>query len=884
MSSLLDGLLLDPYRDPREVWFAVRTDGQRGCGTQSDPYPGGTSNGPSFQATLQRDIADFFTALATAANHGLIEGDVVTVKCPSQPAFEGNFWVFEVDSNSFKYKTQGAQELLDVTGLSATAAKVTYLFDEVMRNVPDYSVIHLGPGVFETRGTVPRTDAQAQSQGWGAKSGQKVLGSGMGVTTLKLMHAIHSNLLTLAIGQYVGSVDDFMASDFTVDCNMRSQLRDIVAKGAIGAQGKHVRLRRVRAIDFGTQSPLGVECFVLITAGGHPSFPERVDCRIEDCVIEQPALSCLYVSTILLLGSGEEPTGGVMGWHRACALRHNYIDCAYLDNPVPIVAINLSGGTATVTTRAPHGRATNDWVVISGALLNGSAANAFNGSYLITVTDSTHFDYQPMPVPAANPAGEMYVDRFSSRFLSIDSIMTVPVDTFPTRRVRITTFQPHNRKPSYFVNLFNVTANGKEINPFNGRFAIKSVNSPTELEFDINENVTEAQTFTGLAILGVGFQALSGDGGIAAVVEGNRVLHCGIGGPYHDTWASRDMEVRNNYYHDVLVGPYQSFSTAVSTTNAGVALQSIENSGMTVTAATSKPHGLRALTDFVIISGVSPVEYNSLPNTSFQVKTVDTPTQFTYELSDDPSGPPTGGNYLIPLRRKLLESIAKVPDGAGFLVTATTSVAHGLTKGDAVEIINAGHFNLTQFPKSTLYNGSFTITDVPGEKLFRYRVNEDPGVDSSDADFAAGYFGRIWQARNLAYENNVIELSRRFGNEGSPSAISAGTSTPRVDPYLFQAMIARENVIRPADERYGLVDTSSSWGIIFNSCEKALLEGNVIDLDNPNPIDFSFSGAVKAEFNQSPAGLPIRGYDRIKGVQIDDLQTLVDDVQTLSLL
>src|SRR6266571_7703247 len=36
--SLLDALLLDP--PPFDVWIALRTDGAKGSGTQSDPYDG----------------------------------------------------------------------------------------------------------------------------------------------------------------------------------------------------------------------------------------------------------------------------------------------------------------------------------------------------------------------------------------------------------------------------------------------------------------------------------------------------------------------------------------------------------------------------------------------------------------------------------------------------------------------------------------------------------------------------------------------------------------------------------------------------------------------------------------------------------------------------
>jgi len=36
--SLLDSLLLDPAR--LDVWIALRTDGVKGSGTESDPYNG----------------------------------------------------------------------------------------------------------------------------------------------------------------------------------------------------------------------------------------------------------------------------------------------------------------------------------------------------------------------------------------------------------------------------------------------------------------------------------------------------------------------------------------------------------------------------------------------------------------------------------------------------------------------------------------------------------------------------------------------------------------------------------------------------------------------------------------------------------------------------
>ena len=95
--SLLDALLLEPYdlsggsTGPGEVWIAMRTDGVKGSGTQTDPWDG------------------------------------------------------------------------------STAAK----FDALMQALPVNTRIHLGPGVFETRGY-----SDGEAGGWEPKSGQKILGSG----------------------------------------------------------------------------------------------------------------------------------------------------------------------------------------------------------------------------------------------------------------------------------------------------------------------------------------------------------------------------------------------------------------------------------------------------------------------------------------------------------------------------------------------------------------------------------------------------------------------------------------------------------------------------------------------------------------------------------
>ena len=63
--SLIDALLLDPYRDPREVWIAVRSDGAAGSGTIDDPFDGGRRAGEVLRAT---SILDRQTVVCTTLN------------------------------------------------------------------------------------------------------------------------------------------------------------------------------------------------------------------------------------------------------------------------------------------------------------------------------------------------------------------------------------------------------------------------------------------------------------------------------------------------------------------------------------------------------------------------------------------------------------------------------------------------------------------------------------------------------------------------------------------------------------------------------------------------------------------------------------------------
>src|SRR3990167_6818942 len=70
------------------------------------------------------------------------------------------------------------------------------------------------------------------------------------------------------------------------------------------------------------------------------------------------------------------------------------------DSAQSVSTLTRSGTTATATTAAAHGYASNDYVTIAGAGQEG-----YNGTYQITVTGDTTFDYTVAGTPATPATG-----------------------------------------------------------------------------------------------------------------------------------------------------------------------------------------------------------------------------------------------------------------------------------------------------------------------------------------------------------------------------------------------------------------------------------------------------------------------------------------------
>ncbi len=171
--SLLDALLLEPYRDPREIWIALRTDGATGAGTLRDPYNGSTVQAAGQTVSTLVSTANEAT-VTMSAPHGYIDGEVVTISGVTGTGASQWNGTFPVQvppgsTTTFKY-LMNATPAAPASG-TILAAKNIYRFDNVMRALGDGVCVHIGPGVFETRGfDVGRN----QALNWTIRPGQHI--------------------------------------------------------------------------------------------------------------------------------------------------------------------------------------------------------------------------------------------------------------------------------------------------------------------------------------------------------------------------------------------------------------------------------------------------------------------------------------------------------------------------------------------------------------------------------------------------------------------------------------------------------------------------------------------------------------------------------------
>ena len=101
-------------------------------------------------------------------------------------------------------------------------------------------------------------------------------------------------------------------------------------------------------------------------------------------------------------------------------------------------------------------------------------------------------------------------------------------------------------------------------------------------------------------------------------------------------------------------------------------------------------------------------------------------------------------------------------------------------------------------------------------------------------------------------------------------------------PYVFRELVLRNNIIRHLDNA---VDPfARSFAFSITSCEHAVVEGNIISFDVPEPIFHNYCGVIKYFNNETPFGKLIQGSNRDQARLGPELATDIDDVLLLSFL
>jgi hypothetical protein len=189
---LSDALFLEPAA--LNMWIAARTDGLAGSGTAHDPFNGATRQEAKLEIGLSYLNESPQEARINTAPiaHGFVNGDVVKilgVTGPFAAIWNGTFGIYEVSEFGFRYFMKKSLPPDQPVEGNPTGARLTFPFDEVMREIPPNTRIHLGPGVFQTRGFGTDAVGTTDERGFQVKSGWKIVGSGMDVTTLQLVGA-----------------------------------------------------------------------------------------------------------------------------------------------------------------------------------------------------------------------------------------------------------------------------------------------------------------------------------------------------------------------------------------------------------------------------------------------------------------------------------------------------------------------------------------------------------------------------------------------------------------------------------------------------------------------------------------------------------------------
>lgn len=243
--------------------------------------------------------------------------------------------------------------------------------DQLLRGLPINTTIHFGPGVFETQGA--GVESEFPVKHWRPRTGWVIIGSGIGVTTLKLVNTEIDDSYYWLISNVPlkdGMINDVEIRDLTLDCNIQGQSA-AVAVGGFWLHGNRIKIERLQITNWGSQGLVFLEAFACGGGNASPNFGNLYDMIIDGVIINNPGFSTgpTQIGTMMAFGGYDN------NWA---------YDSATLSLSVQTVTADLGA--------VRHGMKPGQWFRVIGADqadYNGSfqvasVINQFKFTYLIT--------------------------------------------------------------------------------------------------------------------------------------------------------------------------------------------------------------------------------------------------------------------------------------------------------------------------------------------------------------------------------------------------------------------------------------------------------------------------------------------------------------------
>jgi hypothetical protein len=222
-------------------------------------------------------------------------------------------------------------------------------FDDIMANkLPaDAPVtVHLGPGTFDTSGY-----CDGVTGGWSPRPAMKIVGSGIDVTTLRLVGAAdpqppdyrHYFVIGHPLASGGSLMDSFEVGELTIDCNLSDLTGSRFACGAVRLMGNHARVRRVKVVNWGTKTSAR-PCHVVAMIVADPAWTaaEITNSGIDERIAVLPGNGTATPITVFHVGAKADPAAALEGAGWGGFIRNCFVDGASLALTADVRALSMN--------------------------------------------------------------------------------------------------------------------------------------------------------------------------------------------------------------------------------------------------------------------------------------------------------------------------------------------------------------------------------------------------------------------------------------------------------------------------------------------------------------------------------------------------------------